>query len=234
MKKPDITIVGCGPGSTDYITPLSLEIIKEAKILVGARRLLDLFPDHQAETVIEMEDKVETVLEKMADCQDRPMVVLVSGDPGLSSLARPVIGRFGREACRVIPGVSSIQVAFARLGLDWGKARIIDAHSQDPKTDLQEILGSGVEMIAVLGGRQGSLEWLANSLQGLNSDWAVYVLENLTLTDEKIRVVRARDLKKLTVSSRTIFLIVKTHEKGSKGPGAKDRGTELRASKSNP
>ena len=186
---------------------------------MGARRLLDLFPDHQAEMVIEMEDKVENVLEEMALCQDRPMVVLVSGDPGLSSLARPVIGRFGREACRVIPGVSSIQVAFARLGLDWGKARIIDAHSQDPKTDLQEILGSGVEMIAVLGGRQGSLEWLANSLQGLNSDWAIYVLENLTLTDEKIRVVKARDLKKLTVSSRTIFLIVKTHEKGFKGSG---------------
>ena len=226
MKRPDITIVGCGPGSTDYITPLSLKVIKEAKILVGARRLLDLFPDHQAETVIEMEDKVETVLEEMALCQDRPMVVLVSGDPGLSSLARPVIGRFGREACRVIPGISSIQVAFARLGLDWGKARIIDAHSQDPKTDLQEILGSGVEMIAVLGGRQGSLEWLAKALQGLNSDWAVYVLENLTLTDEKIRVVKARDLKKLTVSSRTIFLIVKTHEKGFKGPEAKDRGTE--------
>ncbi len=143
MKKPDITIVGCGPGSPEYITPLALKVIKGAEILVGARRLLDLFPDHQAKTVIEMEDKVETVLEEMARCQDRPMVVLVSGDPGLSSLARPVIGRFGREACRVIPGISSIQVAFARLGLDWGKARIIDAHGQDPKTDLQEILGFG-------------------------------------------------------------------------------------------
>ena len=189
MKKPEITIVGCGPGSPEYMTPLALKVIKGAEILVGARRLLDLFPDHQAKRVIEMEDKVETVLEEMARCQDRPMVVLVSGDPGLSSLARPVIGRFGREACRVIPGVSSIQVAFARLGMDWGKARIIDAHSQDPKTDLQEILDSGVEKVAVLGGRQGSLEWLAKALQGLKSDWAVYVCENLTLTDEKIRLV---------------------------------------------
>jgi cobalt-precorrin-7 (C5)-methyltransferase len=218
MKRPDITIVGCGPGAPEYITPLALKVIKGAKILVGARRLLDLFPDHQAETVIEMEDKVETVLEEMGHCQDHPMVVLVSGDPGLSSLARPVIGRFGREACQVIPGISSIQVAFARLGLDWGKARIIDAHSQDPKTDLQEILGSGVEKIAVLGGRQGSLEWLAKALQGLNSDWAVYVLENLTLTDEKIRVVKARDLKKLTVSSRTIFLIIKSRQARKKTP----------------
>lgn len=209
MKKPDITIVGCGPGSPEYITPLALKAVKGAEILVGARRLLDLFPNHQAETVIEMGSKVETVLEEMACLQDRPMVVLVSGDPGLSSLARPVIARFGREACRVIPGISSIQVAFARLGLDWAKARIIDAHGQDPGVDFGDVLCSGVGKIAVLGGRKGSLEWLARALQGLNSDWAVYVFENLTLIDEKIRPVEPENLGKFEVSSRTVFLIIK-------------------------
>lgn len=209
MKRPHITIAGCGPGSPAYITPLVFLAVKGADILVGARRLLDLFPDHHAETVIEMGSQVETVLEEMAGHQGRPMVVLVSGDPGLSSLARPVIARFGREACRVIPGISSIQVAFARLGLDWGKARIIDAHGQDPKTDLQNILDSGVEMIAVLGGRKGSLEWLAKAVKGLGPDWDIYVMEDLTLTDEKIRTVKPEDLGKCEVSSRTIFLVVK-------------------------
>ncbi len=209
MKKPRITIVGCGPGSPEYITPLALQAVKGAEILVGARRLLDLFPDHQAKTVIEMGAKVESVLEEMAHHQDRPMVVLVSGDPGLSSLARPVIARFGREACRVIPGISSIQVAFARLGLDWGKARIIDAHGQDPKTDLQNILGSGLEKIAVLGGRKGSLEWLAKAVKGLGPDRDIYVMEDLTLEGEKVSLVEPEDLEKVEVSSRTIFLIIK-------------------------
>ncbi len=77
-------------------------------------------------------------------------------------------------------------------------------------------LASGVEKIAVLGGRKGSLEWLAKALQGLGSDWAVYVLENLTLEGEKIRLVEAKDLRKITVSSRTIFLVVKNHDKGFK------------------
>ena len=209
MKKPHITIVGCGPGSPEYLTPLALKTVKNAEILVGARRLLDLFPDHQAGTVIEMGAKVEAVLEAMAGHQDRPMVVLVAGDPGLSSLARPVIGRFGREVCRVIPGISSVQSAFARLGLDWGEARIIDAHGRDPEVDLGDVLRSSVEKIAVLGGRKGSLKWLAKALQGLSSDWAVHVLENLTLTDEKIRLVEPEDLEKVEVSSRTIFLIIK-------------------------
>lgn len=209
MKKPRIIIVGCGPGSPAYITPLALQAVKGAEILVGARRLLNLFPDHQAGTVIEMGSHVETVLEQMAGHQGRLIVVLVSGDPGLSSLARPVIARFGRKACRVIPGISSIQVAFARLGLDWGKARIIDAHGQDPGVDLGDVLRSGVEKIAVLGGRKGSLEWLAKAVKGLGSDWVVYLMENLTLPEEQIRMVEPEDLGRLQVSSKTVFLIIK-------------------------
>lgn len=209
MKETNIIIVGCGPGSPEYITPLALKAVHEAEILVGARRLLALFPDHQAETIIEMGARVEPVLEAMAREQDRLMVVLVSGDPGLSSLARPVIKRFGLESCRVIPGISSIQVAFARLGLDWSQARIIDAHGQDPEADLTDVLRSGLETIAVLGGRQGSLAWLAKAVKDLAGEWLVYVLEDLTHAGEKIRQVDPKDLGRLQVSSRTIFLIIK-------------------------
>jgi cobalt-precorrin-7 (C5)-methyltransferase len=213
MKKPDITIVGCGPGSPEYLIPLAAKAVENAEILVGTRRLIDLFPDHRAKTIIEMGRHVEPVLEEMAGLQDRSMVVLVSGDPGLSSLSRPVIARFGREACRVIPGISSTQVAFARLGLDWGEARIIDAHGQNPEIDLSDLLASGVKKIAVLGGRKGSLEWLAKAVKGLGLDWDIYVMEDLTLEGEKIRLIKARDLRKITVSSRTIFLVVKNHAK---------------------
>lgn len=212
VKRPNITIVGCGPGSLDYITLAALKAVSGAEVLVGVRRLLDLFPDHRARTVIEMKTRVEPVLEEMAAQQDRSLVVLVSGDPGLSSLARPVIERFGRKSCQIIPGISSIQVAFARLGLDWGGARIIDAHGQDPKFDLKEMLTSGLKKMAVLGGRQGSLDWLARGLQGAGADWVVYALENLTLEDERVRALKPGDLRKIKVSSRTIFLVIKNYE----------------------
>ena len=62
----------------------------------------------------------------------RRVAVLVSGDPGLYSLAQNVVRRFGREHCEVVPAVSSVQVAFARLGLDWADARILSAHGRTP------------------------------------------------------------------------------------------------------
>ena len=45
-------------------------------------------------------------IEQRTDCKN--IAVLVTGDPGIFSLARLVIERFGREQCRVIPGISSI------------------------------------------------------------------------------------------------------------------------------
>ncbi len=44
IEDQSISIVGCGPGSLDYLTPAALRAIEEAEVLVGAIRLLDLFP----------------------------------------------------------------------------------------------------------------------------------------------------------------------------------------------
>ena len=74
--------------------------------------------------------------------------MLVGGDPGLYSLAQRVVRRFGREQCEVVPAVSSVQVAFSRLGIDWADARILSAHGRTPDAtaaDLQRI-----DKIAVL------------------------------------------------------------------------------------
>ena len=127
-----ISIVGCGPGSLDYLTPASLRAIEQAEVLVGAKRLLDLFAASPAERIV-VSAEIGEVLDHIAVRADRQRIaVLVTGDPGLFSLAKPVIERFGRTRCRVIPGVSSVQTAFARIGVDWADARIISIHKEYP------------------------------------------------------------------------------------------------------
>src|SRR5512133_3948498 len=133
VKAGSISIIGCGPGSVEYVTPLARKIAREADVLVGARRLLDLFPETKAQC-IPVQSRIEAVLDQMEELlPEKRIVVLVTGDPGLLSLARPVIERFGRESCRVIAGVSSLQAAFAALGLDWYDALVIDAHGGLPQ-----------------------------------------------------------------------------------------------------
>jgi len=205
VKGPAIVIVGCGPGSPDYLSPLARQFVEEAEVLIGASRLLGLFPEHPGERVVAGAD-VEGVLREIGLRRRRKVAVLVTGDSGLCSLAQPVLKRFGRDACQLVPGISSVQVAFARVGLDWLDARIIDAHGASPDIELPTLAGTG--KIAILGGNLGSLGWVARLAKTLGDGYRIYVCENLTLPEERIRSVPSGDLDGLEVSSRTVFLLI--------------------------
>ena len=41
---PQINIVGCGPGSPDYLTQEAITVVKEVFSIVGYDRLMELFP----------------------------------------------------------------------------------------------------------------------------------------------------------------------------------------------
>ena len=185
-----IVIVGCGPGSPEYLTAAAVRAVQEAEVLVGARRLLELFSAHPGERIV-MEAHTEKVLAAIAARPEKKIAVLVTGDPGLASLARPILKRFGPSRCRVIPGVSSLQAAFARLGLDWLGVRIIDAHGKDPALRAEAL--KGVAKIAVLGGRPQSFEWLRWELGDLLEDFHIHICEDLTLESEKITSLATGD-----------------------------------------
>lgn len=207
IEEKGITIVGCGPGSLDYVTPAAVRAVEQADVLVGTKRLLDLFPSSPAER-IDIGSEVRQIVEKIeAIPVGRRIAVLVTGDPGLFSLAALVLRRFGRDGCRVIPGISSVQTAFAMIGLSWSDARIVSAHKDNPKIDP---LSASADKIAVLGGRKTSMKWIAdNLLQGETSDRRIFVMEDLTLETERIREVSPGELAAMEVSSRAVVLIVK-------------------------
>ena len=208
MAKEDriISIVGCGPGSPDYLTPVAREVAGATDVLVGTQRLLDLFPGVGGERIT-VGAALDEVLDRVEKCScSKRVAVLVTGDPGLHSLARLVIERFGRDRCRVVPGISSVQTAFARLGVDWNDAVIISAHKQDPEPDPS---WARADKIAVLGGRANSLGWIAEKLLPMLEDRQVFVCEDLTLEDESVRKVEADKLSNLVCSSHTVVLILK-------------------------
>jgi cobalt-precorrin-7 (C5)-methyltransferase len=208
MKKKKIIIVGCGPGAESYITPAAREAAQKAEVLIVSRRLKELFPEIAAERIDSGID-IDGTIDTMAARRDAGLqvVLLATGDPGIASLAQPVVSRFGRGNCEVIPGISSVQVAFARLGLDWMNVRIITAHGHDPEVTAADL--ADAEKVAILGGREGSLRWAAALISELGGGRRVFLCEELTLPDEKIREVRAGELTEVPVSTRAIILIIK-------------------------
>jgi precorrin-6y C5,15-methyltransferase (decarboxylating) CbiE subunit len=184
-----------------------MKAVEEAVVLVGAARLLALFPWSLAERVVlgaSIHEALDTLDNRLSK---GPAAVLVSGDPGLFSLSALVLKRFGREKCRVIPGVSSVQAAFAALGIAWAEARIISAHRGRPEPDAD--LGR-TGKIAVLTGNDPCFDWLKEALD-LERDphWTFFSCENLTMTNETIRTVRQDELSCLAVSPHTVLIAVR-------------------------
>jgi len=207
MKQPKILIVGCGPGAAACVSPEARGAAYQADVLVGSPRLLDLFRESSAER-IDVRGNVPATLEAVARNQARRVAVLVTGDPGIASLAASVLKRFGRDSCRVIPGVSSVQAAFARLGLDWIDARILSAHEATPDIDISGLCRE--RKIAILSGSNGASIWAAGVAEHLGAEWQLFVAENLTLEAERVYRTTPEALREGAFPPLTIFLFVRS------------------------
>ncbi len=205
VNESQIIIVSCGPGSADYLMPIAQKAVAKAQLLVGAPRLLELFPDSLAKRII-VTGHIEEVLGQLeSEAKDKSVAVLVSGDAGLFSLAKSVISKFGLDRCEVIPAVSSVQVAFARAGLSWEDARIISAHHKLPK--VQELNFEDFPKVAILAGHKDIKPWLVELVHNINTEVNILVCENLTLENEMVRQVTPEQLGQIEFSSRAIILI---------------------------
>jgi precorrin-6Y C5,15-methyltransferase (decarboxylating) len=71
---------------------------------------------------------------------DRPSVVVASGDPGFFGIVRALRAR--GVAPYIIPAVSSVARAFAAVGMTWDDALVISAHGRDPRRALAAALAA--------------------------------------------------------------------------------------------
>lgn len=128
-------VVGIGPGSPDYLLPIAKRAIENARVLVGSKRALDSFArDNIATKVIgrDIKDVIDFIKHKLT-IQD--VVVMVSGDPGFYSLLGALQGNFPSSQLTVIPGISSVQLAFARISQLWHNASLVSMHGREPSAD---------------------------------------------------------------------------------------------------
>jgi cobalt-precorrin-7 (C5)-methyltransferase len=201
-----IAIIGCGPGAPEYMTAAGLKVIADAEAFAGATHLLKRYGS-EGKPQIPLASDIEGALTSIAAClvEGKRVAVLVSGDPGLCSLATPVIQRFGLAACDVIPGISSVQLLFARLGLDWMEARIISAHKSLPSLSATEL--ENVKTLVILCGHHVSQQWVIELYLSWGKADKLIVCQDLSLPSERIDEVDGEMFSKMELSSRTIVVI---------------------------
>ncbi|MEV6649540.1 precorrin-6y C5,15-methyltransferase (decarboxylating) subunit CbiE [Streptomyces sp. NPDC051219] len=129
-----ITVIGTGTGAPP--AGRDRAALDAATLVVGGQRHLDAagVPERAARVVLgPLAPAFDAIEEHLA--KDGPrVVVLASGDPGFFGVVRALAERFGVDALDVRPGVASVAVAFARLGLPWDDAVVVSAHGRDLRT----------------------------------------------------------------------------------------------------
>lgn len=127
-----VIVAGIGPGHPDYVLPVALRAIREAKVLVGGNRALSDFAAEGQRTMTIRGDIPAVMAFIHEALSENDVVVMVSGDPGYYSLLDALRREFDEERLSVIPGISSVQFAFARLSLPWHDASLLSFHGRRP------------------------------------------------------------------------------------------------------
>lgn len=163
--------VGIGPG---MMTQEAGEAIRRADLIYGSRRAIDLACEHisPGSRVMEIEDY------KSLSTLPEDAVVLSTGDPMLSGL--------GYLPGRVIPGISSLQVACARLKISELNVTPITVHGRrmDPEAIAGE-LGRNRSVFLLID-EHTDLEGLCQHLEENGLRKSVVALTDLGYPQERI------------------------------------------------
>ena len=130
MGMNKVYVIGVGPGTEDYLLPVAKREVENSDCLIGGKRALGLFHDLHKEEV-PLEGHFEEIIPYiMKNREKKRIALLVSGDPGLYSFLGRLSRVLRREEYVVIPGISAVQVAFAKMGEGWEDAKIISLHGR--------------------------------------------------------------------------------------------------------
>ena len=124
-----VQVVGLGMSPVD-LTSKAQEIIREAQVLVGGRRLLDYFPRHRALKIPLGKDPEGTLGQLAALTEAKRVVVLASGDPNFYGIGPLVVKVLGAEQVVIHPNLTAVQAVCARLKMPWQDAEIISLHGR--------------------------------------------------------------------------------------------------------
>ncbi len=126
-KLLDITICGIGPGNPDLILPWVHQKVATADLLMGGQRHLDIFSSINKRTAV-LDGKLAKLEQTILNHADQKIVLLVSGDTGFYSLRSFIKRTFPEAQVELIPGISTFQYFYARLGLGYEKAFLTSLH----------------------------------------------------------------------------------------------------------
>jgi precorrin-6Y C5,15-methyltransferase (decarboxylating) len=203
-----VSILGIGDDGLDGATEAVRKLIREADLLVGNERVLALVPKSSALRLALGAD-VEAAAEQIAAAGGKRVAVLVSGDPLFYGLARFLCERLGQDQCEIIPHVSSMQLAFARVKESWDDAYLTNLASHELDAVIDRIRTA--EKVGLFTTEECGPDAVARALIKRRIDYfTAYVCENLGARNERVTRGSLAEIAAEEFDPLNVMILVRT------------------------
>ncbi|MBF0229906.1 MAG: precorrin-6y C5,15-methyltransferase (decarboxylating) subunit CbiE [Desulfamplus sp.] len=207
-----VQVIGFGL-SIDDLTETHKRIIKNAELLVGGKRHLELLKSIENQNISretfaitkDIEGLIAIIKDRVG--QGKRVVVVASGDPLFHGIGGTLVNALGKENVNIYPNISSVVAAFAAIKEPWHDAKFISLHGNIvcqinklaiPVTPTPSPIGRGNNYSLPLG-RGG---------EGQNN-----YLENYSLDDAQDRSCQSKLSQNDTLKNHRLIAILTDHKK---------------------
>lgn len=194
---PWLTVVGLNCDGSELSNPAALSALRNCCLIVGSSRHLQQIGARIRGITAPMQTFPSPFSELggVLDAQrGHPVVVLASGDPLFFGVGGYLLRHLPPSEIRFLPGISSVQTAFSRIGRSWSEAVIVSVHGR-PITEFTGRLHPGA-LYGILTDAVNTPQRLAASLVSAGyASSALWVLEDLGEASERMTCTDAETLQ---------------------------------------
>ncbi|MGO4956655.1 precorrin-6y C5,15-methyltransferase (decarboxylating) subunit CbiE [Luteococcus sp. Sow4_B9] len=186
-----ITVLGIGADGWDALTPAHRELVLGADVVLGGSRHLAMLPAADARATQRREPWPTPLRESLPGLLESlpagaEVVVLASGDPMVSGIGSTLVELLGNRRVRIIPAVSSVALARARMGWAAESCAVVSVVGRPVELALRELAPG--RRVLVLSSDETTPERLAALLTACgHGSSTLTVLGNLGAADESRR-----------------------------------------------
>lgn len=201
VEESNITIVGIGPGSRDYMLKKAVDTLSSSDYIIGFKRAIlsiSFIPVKK-----QIVNSLKEIIAFIEENKNIKISVVASGDPMFYGVASYLSNKL-KEAVEVVPGISSFQYMMSKLKKPWQSAELKSVHGREEKL-IEVVKGSRVSIW--LTDNKNTPDFICRELVSKGIEAKVYIGENLSYEDENIFIGRAEEFVNKKFQDLTVVVI---------------------------
>jgi precorrin-6Y C5,15-methyltransferase (decarboxylating) len=206
--QPRIHIIGVGSDGLAGLTSRARELLLSAEVVFGSEGVLAHLGDLPGERRPLGSDLDEASDQIRARLGRKRIAVVAGGDPLFYGVAHYLCDRLGKETFEVLPHVSSMQLAFARVKETWEEAYLTNLATHSLSTVMDRIRIA--EAVGLFTSETEGPKEVARQLLARGLDYfRMYVCENLGGPHERVTQGELADLAEMEFDPLNVVILVR-------------------------